>query len=201
MRAGIAIAALLGVAGFSVAACAQAPVSSYGPAPVYQGAPVYQDACAGGCAPAASTDGPIRSRLSTALNPTAELGDAWTLQGFLFGDEERAVNFGGWLQSGYHSQDNGLFNNRPDDVQIQQAWLYAEKEAVAGESPFGFRADLVYGIDGADTQAFGNDPGTFRFPKRLRSWNSVLGDSTVIRRSSIGRVERQSWSLLHIGWL
>ena len=44
MRAGIAIAALLGVAGFSVTACAQTPMSNFGPTPVYQDV-----GCAGGC--------------------------------------------------------------------------------------------------------------------------------------------------------
>ena len=59
-------------------------------------------------------------------------------------------------------ESTDLFNNRPDDINLHQAWLFAEK-SVSDESPLGFRADLIYGIDGADTQSFGNDPGTFDF--------------------------------------
>ena len=66
MRAGIAIAALLGVVSLSVAAQAQSPV--------------YQDACGGGCAPAASACGGgsclsgvnlgYRDKARQVLNPT-----------------------------------------------------------------------------------------------------------------------------------
>ena len=164
MRAGIAIAALLGVASFSAIACAQSPV--------------YQNACGGGgcgvpAGPASGIRNTLSERVRTTLDPTAELGDPWTLSGFLYGDCEPTIDVGGWFQSGYHSQDNGLFNNRPDDIQVQQAWLYAEK-SVSDDSPFGFRADLVYGIDGADTQAFGNNPGEWDFQNGfdhgIQSW-------------------------------
>ncbi len=40
--------------------------------------------------------------------------------------------------------------------------MYAEKAATC-DSPFGFRADLMYGIDANDTQAFGNNPGEWDY--------------------------------------
>ena len=88
-----------------------------------------------------------------------DLGDAWTLSGALHGDCPPCVNIGGWFSAGYHSEDNGLFNSRPDNFALHQGWLYAEKAATC-ESPFGFRADMMYGIDADDTQSFGNEPGT-----------------------------------------
>ena len=169
MRAGTAFAALLGVASFGVAAWAQAPITS-----VVGTSPVFQDAgCDGGCAPAATSCGCDAGcgsgcqlgggRLGSIFGGGCDLGDPWTLSGFLHGDCEPKVNIGGWIQSGYHSEDNGLFNSRPDEWNLHQAWLFAEKQAVAGESPFGFRADLLYGIDAQDTQSFGNNPGAFDF--------------------------------------
>ena len=90
------------------------------------------------------------------------LGDAWTLSGALHGDCPPAINIGGWLSAGYHSESNDLFNSRPDNFAVHQAWLYAEKAATV-DSPLGFRADIMYGIDADDTQAFGNPPGSFDF--------------------------------------
>ena len=166
MRARTALAALLGVASFGVAAWGQAPVTN-----VAGTSTVFQDAGCGcgvvpeaaSCSTGCNTNTSRFPSLRDALDLTSELGDPWTLSEFLHGDHEPAINIGGWFQSGYHSDDNGLFNDRPDEWNLHQAWLFAEKKAVAGESPFGFRADLVYGIDGADTQSFGNNPGTFDF--------------------------------------
>jgi hypothetical protein len=74
-------------------------------------------------------------------------------------------NFGGWFQQGYHENSNGLFNNRPGRWNQHQLWFYAEREArpTNGQWDWGFRFDLVYGIDAQDTQAFGNTPGTWDF--------------------------------------
>ncbi|MEM9644364.1 MAG: porin, partial [Planctomycetota bacterium] len=76
----------------------------------------------------------------------------------LFGDVG-GVSVGGWVQLGYHSRGNSLFNSRPDDLQLHQAWLYAEK-AIDTSCGFdiGGRIDYIYGTDSQDTQAFGTDP-------------------------------------------
>ncbi|TWT92104.1 porin [Stieleria varia] len=79
------------------------------------------------------------------------LGDPWSLFG-----TEGAYSVGGWIQMGYHSKAVPLFNSRPDNFQLHQAWLYAER-AIDTSCGFdiGGRIDYVYGTDGPDTQAFG----------------------------------------------
>ena len=68
------------------------------------------------------------------------------------------------MQSGYHDDSTGQFNNRPGHFANHQSWLYAEREADGSEGlDFGFRADVMYGLDANDTQAFGNNPGNFDF--------------------------------------
>jgi len=82
------------------------------------------------------------------------LGDPYSLFG-----EYRGWTAGGWMQLGYHTAANGLFNTRPDEVQLQQAWLYAER-AIDTSCGFdiGGRIDYLYGTDGPNTQAFGTEP-------------------------------------------
>ena len=49
---------------------------------------------------------------------------------------------------------------------MHQGYLYAERTAdpaANGGLDWGFRGDIVYGVDAQDTQAFGNDPGTWDF--------------------------------------
>ncbi len=84
---------------------------------------------------------------------------AWTLF-----PEECEFRIGGWKQAGYHDGSTGLFNDRPGKLNLHQTWLWIENRA-DGEKGFdiGYRADIVYGIDGADTQAFGNPPGSWDF--------------------------------------
>lgn len=92
-----------------------------------------------------------------------EAGDsecqAWTLF-----PEECEFRIGGWMQGGYHDGSTGLFNDRPGKFNLHQTWLWIENKA-DGDKGFdiGYRADFVYGIDGSDTQAFGNPPGTWDF--------------------------------------
>ena len=74
-------------------------------------------------------------------------------------DRPLDLNFGGWLQLGYTSRSTGLFNNVPSEVRVHQAWLFVEKEAKSLDViDWGFRFDAMYGGDGQDTQAFGNNP-------------------------------------------
>jgi len=81
------------------------------------------------------------------------LGDPWSLFG-----EHCGWSAGGWIQMGYHNNALPLFNSRPDNYQLHQAWLYAEK-AIDTSNGFdlGGRIDYLYGTDGPDTQAFGID--------------------------------------------
>ena len=94
----------------------------------------------------------------------------------LFAQTDRGIKVGGWVQMGYFTEGaNGVgtagptghsFNNYPNVVQLQQAWIYAEKVADTGGCgwDWGFRIDYVYGTDGQDTQAFGNVPGIWDEP-------------------------------------
>lgn len=79
------------------------------------------------------------------------------------------INLSGWVQSGYHSETTGMFNNQPDRLNTHQAWACLEKSADGKKGfDFGFRVDLMYGIDSADTQAFGNNPGRWDF---INGWD------------------------------
>ncbi|MCP4173384.1 MAG: porin [Fuerstiella sp.] len=87
------------------------------------------------------------------------LGDAWKID-----QCDDGIDFGGWWQQGYSSASTGMFNNQPNRFNTNQAWLYAEKVADGScGMDWGFRADMMYGIDAGDTQAFGNNAGRWDF--------------------------------------
>ena len=96
------------------------------------------DTCGGGRCPLAECD----------------LGDPFTLFG-----ESGSWSAGGWVQMGYHNRATALFNQHPDNFNLHQAWLWAEK-AIDTRCGFdiGGRIDYLYGVDAQDTQAFGTDP-------------------------------------------
>lgn len=106
----------------------------------------------------------------TCLSGDCCLGDAWTLKSCI--DPCCTHNFGGWIAAGYYSDNAGLsaakgdlldFWDVPDQFNLDQAWLYAEKVACAGacSADWGYRVDMVYGVDAQKTQAFGNSGGTW----------------------------------------
>jgi len=82
-----------------------------------------------------------------------DLGDPWRL----CEPGDCGWNIGGWSNVGYHTARTEFnFNNRPDQVQLQQQWFYAEKVADGSEGlGLGGRIDYLYGTDAPDTQAFG----------------------------------------------
>lgn len=118
--------------------------------------PCCDDGCDGGCDSACGCGSGLGSMLDGCSLGDCCLGEKWSL----FGNGNHG-NFsaGGWLQMGYHSKANGLFNSRPDEYQMHQAWLYAEK-AIDTSCGFdiGGRVDIMYGTDSQDTQAFGTSP-------------------------------------------
>jgi hypothetical protein len=74
------------------------------------------------------------------------------------------IEFGGWAQVGYHTGNTGLFNNNPDRASLHQLSGYVEKAADGSCGlDFGFRADLMFGIDSGEAQAFGNNDGRFDY--------------------------------------
>lgn len=85
-------------------------------------------------------------------------------------EEEGGIRYGGWLQGGWHSRNSntgtGLnrFNNHSHRWNTHQAWLFTEKVADGSCGlDWGFRVDAMYGVDGADTQAFGSSAGQWDF--------------------------------------
>ena len=84
------------------------------------------------------------------------LGDCCHGEPFALFGECGAWSAGGWIQMGYHNNALPLFNSRPDEFQLHQAWLWAEK-AIDTSCGFdiGGRIDYMYGTDSQDTQAFG----------------------------------------------
>ena len=79
-------------------------------------------------------------------------------------DPMGGIKVGGWTQFGYHNASNGVFNTHPDRVNLHQQWLYVEKVADGSKGfDWGFRGDVMYGVDAANTQAFGSQPGTWDF--------------------------------------
>lgn len=77
--------------------------------------------------------------------------EPWTL----FQNDVAGFTIGGWTSLGYHTANNSLFNSA-DNVNLHQAWLFAEKIADGSDGlGFGGRVDYIYGVDGPDTQAFG----------------------------------------------
>lgn len=89
--------------------------------------------------------------------------EAWDLGNSIF-CEDSGYDIGGWLQFGYHSDNDGVFNTHPGSFDAQQIYLYGEKKADGSNGlGFGGRVDLLYGTDASNTQSFGNDPGNFDY--------------------------------------
>ncbi|MBX3440558.1 MAG: porin [Planctomycetaceae bacterium] len=94
---------------------------------------------------------------------TEDLGDPWDFSSTVLG-EDSSVDIGGWTQWGYHNKSTGLFNSHPGRFNNHQSWIYIEKAVDGSEGiDFGGRFDVMYGVDAADTQAFGNRPGNWDF--------------------------------------
>jgi hypothetical protein len=105
---------------------------------------------------AATTDGLVLTGLtSDGSNPRAP----WSLV-----DGNGGIDVGGWFQFGYHTEDNLLFNTLPNEVQLQQGWVFAEKVADSSNgTDWGFRVDMMYGTDASDAQSFGNNKAVWDF--------------------------------------
>ena len=134
-----------------------ASLSDYTPASAADYSAVVPAAAQCGC-----TDTPVSDCCDISCNTCCDdggcdsaCGGGGGLLAGLFGGD--GIDVGGWAQIGYHSANNALFNRHADNVNLHQAWLYAEKVA-DGSSGIGLggRIDYVYGVDAQDTQAFGN---------------------------------------------
>jgi hypothetical protein len=119
------------------------------------------------CAPAACDD-PALSCDSCDGCGGCFGGDGFDLGSKLFA-EDSGWDIGGWTQWGYTNNSDGVFNTHPGRFNNHQSYVFVEKKADGSEGiGFGGRADLVYGVDAQNTQAFGNNFGRYDFST---SWN------------------------------
>lgn len=98
------------------------------------------------------------------LDPVVDVlgnnGKGFDLSDSILG-EDSSFDFGGWVAAGGSSNSTGLFNSTPG-FNVTQAWLYVEK-AMDTEDGFdwGFRGDVMVGVDYDDTNSFGNNAGVY----------------------------------------
>ncbi len=105
--------------------------------------------CDGGCDSCGGCDSGCAAL--NCLTGDCCLGDPYSL----FGTQGN-WSMGGWASIGYHSAALPIFNDTPDEANLHQAWLYAEKAIDTSNGwDIGGRIDYLYGIDAQNTQAFG----------------------------------------------
>jgi hypothetical protein len=146
------------------------------------------------CVPAApACEGVCNSDAVFGCGGGEGLGEPWTVID-LFTDEcgnnhlkDNGWQLGGFTQFGYQNNPdgaftgNGPFNNDRlgadaannayewDRLNLNQQYFFLGKAADGSEGlGFGFRVDMIYGVDGNEAQSFGNTPGTFDF---LNGWD------------------------------
>ncbi|MEX2172356.1 MAG: outer membrane beta-barrel protein [Pirellulales bacterium] len=113
------------------------------------------------------------------------LGEPWTLKDWLTPCCD-GPNYGGWISMGYYDNHERLsfndgdslsFNDLPNKLNLDQAWLYVEKVAESDgcNTDFGYRFDAMYGVHGHAAQSYGN-PRSFEpvFGKNQGSWDASL---------------------------
>ncbi len=144
--------------------------------------------CANGCQPGCLSDGCEKGSclfgglFSHGDGCAEEKKDPWTLMS-LFDDEcgnncfkDKGITIAGWLAMGYSTDPDGAFtgngallNQREhNNLNINQLYMYIVKVADGSNGVgWGYRADIMYGVDGNDTQSFGNRAGKFDF---LNGW-------------------------------
>lgn len=84
----------------------------------------------------------------------------------LYPTDSMGIKIGGWTQFGYHNRASVAdgFNTNPDKLNLHQQWLYVEREADGSCGlDWGFRFDVMYGIDADNTQSFGNNFGRWDY--------------------------------------
>ena len=101
----------------------------------------------------------------------------------LFGDCGHGITVGGWTQFGYQNgpdgafTGNGTFNNvnfgpagglpnakEWNRLNLNQQGLYINKTADGSNGlGIGYRAEMIYGVDGNEAQSFGNNPGRYDY--------------------------------------
>ena len=100
---------------------------------------------------------------SAGCTPDCECAEADCAEGCR-AVEADGIQFGGWTQMGYHNGKDGVFNDESGNINLHQGWLYAERVADGRNGlDFGFRADVMYGIDADETDSDGNNSGNWDY--------------------------------------
>lgn len=124
--------------------------------------------CDGGCDSGCDSGCGSGCGIGSIVGSLCNLGDEIDI----FGTSCCGIEVGGWVEAGYYNRNNGLFHKHPDRFNADQVWLYVGREADGSEGlDWGFRSDMMYGTDAADTQAFGNDWNAAGNPT---SWDNSL---------------------------
>lgn len=146
-----------------------------------------------GCADSASCCAPSSVCDDGCVDPLSDVcgegcGDGCGESCELFGDCGSGIEIGGWTQFGYQDgpdgafTGNGLANNvnfgagagfdnarEWNNFNLNQQGVYLGKTADGSKGlDWGFRAEMIYGVDGNEAQSFGNNPGQFDFSP---DWN------------------------------
>ncbi len=163
------------------------------------------------CAPTSVCDPGCTATCGDAVADACGEGCGEAAEGCgLFGDCGNGITLGGWTQFGYQDgpdgafTGNGAFNNvnfgpaaglgnakEWDNLNLNQQGLYINKTADGSNGlGLGFRAEMIYGVDGNEAQSFGNNPGTYDylngFDHGIYEWalpqlyaEAALGDLSV----------------------
>ena len=93
-----------------------------------------------------------------------KLADPWTIpQPNCL--KESNMTVGGWLEGGIYANQWGAANNGPvgmrsigNGLTVDQVWIYAERKTDTKDRDWdiGGRVDYVFGVDGPQTQSFGD---------------------------------------------
>ena len=175
---------VLALSGFRTAG-AQAPTYTISDSSVrYASASYYGEGEEGAAAPSAATGCDDNGCDSVACDDACGGGEEcgpWKL--FSLTDRcGREINVGGWISGGITLPGRNLPNTAPiafvnptEEVLLNQAWVYAERDAVTEGCGFdwGYRVDYVFGADGPDTQAFGDQGWDF-------GWNTNANYGSAI---------------------
>ncbi len=127
-----------------------------------KGSATYSACCTEGCGePCCGEAGCGRC---CGLGQGCCLDEPWTLPELCV-FQRNNIKIGGWLEGGiYINQYNSTITNGPlgtrDQIYLNadQLWIYAERATNTDEQDFdiGGRMDYVFGVDGPDTQCFGD---------------------------------------------
>jgi hypothetical protein len=106
------------------------------------------------------------------------------------------LEISGWISSGIFGNGYGATNNGPlgfndvgDGYTLNQLWISVGKEADTGGcgTDWGFKFDYIFGVDGPDTQCFGDQTWDF-------GWNSARDYGSAIPQL-YGEVAVNDWTI------